>query len=202
MPRSFAFPNRLLRPRGGSILASVFDHDDFLAELAGCGSETDPRRAAQDILERVMADPGEVCAALAPPAGGISLLHHTPDFTVINVAWAPKMRLVPHDHRMWALIGIYAGAEDNEFFRRGPNDELVESGGRRLNVGEVCFLGSSAIHAVENPTDRLTGAVHVYGGDFVNQPRSQWGPGDLVERPYDMADINRQFREANRAAGL
>jgi predicted metal-dependent enzyme (double-stranded beta helix superfamily) len=112
------------------------------------------------------------------------------------------MRLVPHDHRMWALIGIYAGAEDNEFYRRGPNGELVESGGRRLNVGEVCHLGSSAIHAVENPTDRLTGAVHVYGGDFVNHPRSQWGPGDLVERPYDLADINRQFREANRAAGL
>jgi len=180
----------------------VFDHDDFLAELTHCRSEPDPRRAAQDVLERALTDAGDVCAALAPEAGGISLLSHTPDLTVINVAWAPKMRLVPHDHRMWALIGIYAGAEDNEFFRRGPNGELVESGGRRVHAGEVCLLGSSAIHAVANPTDRLTGAVHVYGGDFVNQPRSQWGPGDLVERPYDMADINRQFDEANRAAGL
>jgi hypothetical protein len=42
----------------------------------------------------------------------------------------------------------------------------------------------------------------VYGGDFVNQPRSQWGPGDLVERPYDLEAINRQFHEANLAAGL
>ena len=38
--------------------------------------------------------------------------------TVLNVVWAPGMVLPPHDHRMWAAIGIYAGQEDNEFFRR------------------------------------------------------------------------------------
>jgi hypothetical protein len=40
----------------------------------------------------------------------------------------------------------------------------------------------------------------VYGGDFVNQPRSQWGPGDLVERPFSMDQLRRQFVEANEAA--
>ena len=181
----------------------MFDRDDFIAKLADCVSETDPRRSAQGVLERVLADAGDVCAALAPPTGGISLLHHTPDLTVINVAWAPKMRLIPHDHRMWALIGIYAGAENNEFFRRGPKGELLESGGRRLNVGDVCSLGSSTIHAVDNPA----GSPHrrcprVRGPTSSNQPRSQWGPGDLVERPYDMADTNRLFREARPPAGL
>ena len=130
------------------------------------------------------------------------MMHHTPELTVINVAWAPGMRIIPHDHRMWAAIGIYAGVEDNQFFRRQDQGGLVESGGKRLETGDVAVLGARTIHAVNNPGDRLTGAIHVYGGDFVNQPRSQWGPGDAVERDYDMAEIEREFAHANVAAGL
>ena len=87
-------------------------------------------------------------------------------------------------------------------FTRGEDGSLVERPGRLLETGDVCVLGSDTIHAVSNPTDRITGAIHVYGGDFVNEPRSQWGPGDLVERPYDITDIERQFHQANVAAGL
>jgi hypothetical protein len=36
----------------------------------------------------------------------------------------------------------------------------------------------------------------------VNQPRSQWGPGALVERPFSIDEANRQFKEAKRATGL
>ena len=59
----------------------------------------------------------------------------------------------------------------------------------------MCVLGTQTIHAVANPTGRLAGAIHVYGGDFVNQPRSQWGPGDLVERPFSMDILYEQFRD-------
>jgi predicted metal-dependent enzyme (double-stranded beta helix superfamily) len=180
----------------------VFDLEAFLAELTASAQKSDSRRAAKGILERALSAPDAVASAIAPTAGGISLLHQSPDLTVINIAWAPRMQLMPHDHCMWAIIGIYAGVEDNQFYRRGPQGELAETTGRRLDAGEVCVLGTDAIHAVANPTDRLTGAVHVYGGDFVNQPRSQWGPGDFVERPYDLAEINRQFYDANRASGL
>jgi predicted metal-dependent enzyme (double-stranded beta helix superfamily) len=100
---------------------------------------------------------------------------------------------------MWAAIGIYAGQEDNEFFRRSAPGarSLTASGGRELAVGDVIVLGDDTIHAVSNPLPRLTGAIHVYGGDFVNQPRSQWGPGPAEERPYDMDEARRQFAEAN-----
>ena len=40
------------------------------------------------------------------------------ELTVLHVVWAPRMTIYPHDHRMWAAIGIYAGQEDNSFFRR------------------------------------------------------------------------------------
>jgi predicted metal-dependent enzyme (double-stranded beta helix superfamily) len=62
----------------------------------------------------------------------------------------------------------------------------------------VLVLGRDAIHAVTNPLAGLTGAIHVYGGDFVNEPRSQWGPGPIEERPYDIDETRVQFSEANR----
>ena len=109
------------------------------------------------------------------------------------------MDIYPHDHRMWAAIGIYTGQEDNAFYRRtGPGQRtLTESGGKQLRTGDTVVLGDDTIHGVTNPSDRLTGAIHVYGGDFVNQPRSQWGPGALEERPYDIEDARRQFATAN-----
>lgn len=180
----------------------MFDVDAFLADLAACAGESESRRAATEVVSRAMSAPNAVADAISPDLGGISLMQHSPELTVINVAWAPGMRIIPHDHRMWAIIGIYVGIEDNQFYTRGADGNLVETVGRRLDTGDVCTLGTETIHSVSNPAGRLTAAIHVYGGDFVNHPRSQWGPGDSTERPYDMSDVNRLFHEANVEAGL
>ncbi len=176
----------------------MFDLDDFLASCQVAGAETEPRLAIRDVLDRALAAPGEVADALDPTEGGFTLLHHEPELTVLHVVWAPGMEIFPHDHLMWAAIGIYAGQEDNTFFRRDGKG-LTESGGKRLEAGDVALLGDDTIHSVLNPRRELTGAIHVYGGDFVAQPRSQWGPGTREERPYDIDSARRQFAEANAA---
>ncbi len=53
-----------------------------------------------------------------------------------------------------------------------------------------------------NPIRRLTGAIHVYGGDFFapTQPRSEWDPEPLIERPWDMDGTRRRFAEADERA--
>jgi hypothetical protein len=58
------------------------------------------------------------------------------------------------------------------------------------------------IHSVLNPTGRMTRALHIYGGDFFAppEPRSEWDPESLVERPWDMDDTNRLFAEAEARA--
>ena len=176
----------------------MFDIDQFVVDCRTALGDGQPRGAVREVLERTVATPDQVAAALDPREGGFTLLHHAPDLTVLHVVWAPGMRIFPHDHRMWAAIGIYAGQEDNEFFRRaGPDHTLTPSGGRELAVGDVVLLGDDTIHAVSNPLSQLTAAIHVYGGDFVNQPRSQWGPGAPVERPYDIDEARREFAAAN-----
>jgi predicted metal-dependent enzyme (double-stranded beta helix superfamily) len=180
---------------------SAFDLDSFLAACREAAADAEPRRAIRDVLQRAMAAPGAVADAMRPDRGRLAVLHQSDDVTVLHVVWPPGMMLYPHDHRMWAMIGIYAGQEDNTFYRRAEHDRttLVESGGKALRTGDVVTLGVDTIHAVANPTNVLTGAIHIYGGDFVNEPRSQWGPGPLRERPYDMAQATQQFEAANEA---
>ena len=59
-------------------------------------------------------------------------------------------------------------------------------------------LGRDIIHSVTNPISRLTGAIHVYGGDFFAAERSEWDPESLREHPYDVKKALRLFEEANR----
>jgi predicted metal-dependent enzyme (double-stranded beta helix superfamily) len=103
---------------------------------------------------------------------------------------------------MWAAIAIYTGREENMFFRRDPEDRtrIIATNDRTLDPGQVVVLGDDAIHSVHNPLDRLTGAIHVYGGDFVREPRSQWGPGEPVEQPYDLDFVMQTFADANTRA--
>jgi predicted metal-dependent enzyme (double-stranded beta helix superfamily) len=108
------------------------------------------------------------------------------------------MTIQPHDHRMWAAIGIYAGQENNAFFRR-EGRTIDDSGGKTLRESDVVMLGDDTIHSVTNPLRSFTGAIHVYGGDFVAKERSQWNPATLLEEPYDFELTLRLFDEANAA---
>ncbi len=177
--------------------AGVLDLDAFLADVAKAGAEHEPLGAVKEVLAAAVADGSGVVDALPPARAGITRLHVSPGLTVLSVVWAPGMTLYPHDHRMWAAIGIYSGGEDNAFFRR-DGARLAASGGKQLRPGDVCLLGDDTIHSVHNPTAQFAGAIHVYGGDFFTTPRSEWDPESLRERPYDVAHALAQFEEANR----
>ena len=176
----------------------MFDIETLVAKCTDALSEAHPQRAVREILLQTVERPDPVQSALGKNLGGLDILYNTPELTVLNAIWAPGMKLYPHDHRMWAVIGIYGGVEDNTLYRRGP-ENIVAAGGHSLRESDVLALGADAIHAVANPERKFTGAIHIYGGDFVNQPRSQWDPDTLVEQPYDLARIRRLFADANAA---
>jgi predicted metal-dependent enzyme (double-stranded beta helix superfamily) len=175
----------------------VFDLDDFVSRCVAAGRETEPRGAVREVLERAVSDPTAMAETLRPDSGGLTVLHGSPDVTVLHLVWSPHMQLPAHDHLMWAAIAIYTGKEDNTFYRRSITEPstIERSGGTTLVTGDVRMLGRETIHSVTNPLAGHTGAIHVYGGDFVHQPRSQWGPGEPVERPYDMDYFRQQFVE-------
>jgi hypothetical protein len=74
------------------------------------------------------------------------------------------------------------------------------AGAKALGERDVEPLGRDIIHSVTNPIPRLTGAIHVYGGDFFCPAhRSEWDPETLREQPWDVGRAVRRFEEANQA---
>jgi predicted metal-dependent enzyme (double-stranded beta helix superfamily) len=174
--------------------------DELVAACVDAISESDSRGAIRDILARFVTSGALTSDQESEETTvGLHILYRSSDLTVLNVIWPPLMTLFPHDHRMWAAIGIYGGREDNAFYRR-DGDGLVSSGGRELTGGAVLLLGDDVIHSVHNPArSSYTGAIHVYGGDFVGTPRSQWDPDTLSEQPYDLDIVRREFDRAEQA---
>jgi predicted metal-dependent enzyme (double-stranded beta helix superfamily) len=174
----------------------MFDLDTFLSDCVAARAEPEPLLAIKATLERALTHPGEVADALPPDRAELVRLYASPDLTVLKVVWAPGMSIWPHDHRMWASIGIYTGGEENAFFRRTA-DGLTESGGKSLRPGDVCLLGDDTIHAVTNPTTEHAGAIHIYGGDFFSVPRSEWDPETREERAFDLEGALAHFESQN-----
>jgi predicted metal-dependent enzyme (double-stranded beta helix superfamily) len=171
--------------------------EDIVSRCQEALTESTPSLAVRDVLAELVSDHARLERALGPvDRGGITTLHRAADLTVLHVAWTPGMALYPHEHRMWAVIGMYGGQEDNLFFRRAPVG-LEEAGGRELPAGEVLVLGGEAIHSVANSRKEFAVALHVYGGDFFSVERSEWDPETREERPRDLELTQRLFDEAN-----
>ncbi len=175
----------------------MFQVERLVEECKSALRESTARKAVREIVARAVATPSEVIAALGEPRlAGVQTLYHADDLTVLNIGFGPHMRFLPHDHRMWAVIGIYGGQEHNVFYRRDGNG-LEEAGTKDLETGDTVALGEQVIHAVINPLAKVTAAIHVYGGDFFETPRSEWDPETLEESPYDIEKNMRLFEEAN-----
>jgi len=165
----------------------MFDIDEFVSDCIQAAAETEPRLAVKEILKRAMQNPDQVAQALPATRAELIPLHTSEQLSVLKVVWAPGMRFRPHNHLMWAAIGLFGGQEDNTFYRRS-GEGLVEAGGRELLTGDVALLGDDAIHAVANPRQAFTGAIHVYGGNITARPgRSEWDDdsGQEVDYAFD-----------------
>ena len=170
--------------------------DELVVGCVDAIAEKDPRGAVREVLEQALAS-RKLGDAFSNPTAGLNVLYNAPDLTVINLVWPPLFSLYPHDHRMWAAICIYSGREDNAFYRR-RGESIVCSGGKELLEGDVQLLGDDVIHAVQNPGRSYTGAIHVYGGDFIAKPRSQWDADTLEEHSYDLEAVRQEFDLAEK----
>jgi len=132
-----------------------FDLEAFIEECRGAVKAPGAQKAVHEIVGRAVANPRAVIERLGEPAaGGIQKVYHAPDLTILNIVWAPKMTLLPHDHRMWAVIGIYGGREDNIFWKRVPDSpqgrvEAVSS--KAISERDAIMLGPDLVHSVTNP---------------------------------------------------
>lgn len=135
----------------------------------------------------------------APESLGIKtaqylFLHQSPDLTVVQVIVPGYLRSAPHNHLVWAVIGMYEGCESNTFYRR-ETGHLVATGVVDLVAPGVIDLAPDVIHSIANPCKELSLALHVYGGPLANPARSLWHPVTLQEEPFQLATLS-SYEEA------
>jgi predicted metal-dependent enzyme (double-stranded beta helix superfamily) len=178
------------------------DIDRFVEDCVIANRETHAQDAVLEVMDKAIRSPGAVLNAVGEPMqAGIKVFHNTATLTIFAASWTPQMNLMPHDHLMWANIGIYTGREDNIIWRRS-DDSITAFEAKALFEGDTAKLAVDAIHSVTNPLLRFTGGIHIYGGDFFTTKRSLWNPETLEEEPSDGEIIKGIFERENQRLNL
>lgn len=182
---------------------AAYAWDEFVERCLAARREPESLAAVAEVVAATVADPrrleGTVTIPLPPDDEGI--IHRSDELLIVNVVFPRGFRTGIHDHRMPAVIGAWAGHEDNLLYQRSPGP-LEAVGVRRLEPGEVLVLDDQAIHDVHAPKESWCAAIHVYLGDLGARDRSEWPSIDGAERPCDSDDMERRWMELARATDL
>jgi predicted metal-dependent enzyme (double-stranded beta helix superfamily) len=175
----------------GGEVCIVFEPAEFVLACRGAARGASPHLAIEQLLRDSLRDPDEVAGAFANNISRSAPIHELmlyvdDDVTIFRVALDPHLTSIPHDHGIWAFVGIYRGEESNTFYQRSPTGTLQKEAQRSIRPGEVLSMRPGTIHAIANPLSSATLGLHVYLGHLGAQKRSMWHPTTFPEEPFDL----------------
>jgi predicted metal-dependent enzyme (double-stranded beta helix superfamily) len=163
----------------------MYQLDDLIRELREA-RKSGVEGAVEEAMGRALAE-----RPLADDPNRFQVLHDEAGLTVLHVVVGGGFVSPPHDHRTWAVIGVYNGQEDNSFYKLVGDTRVIEAaGGRSVGEGEILSLSTDAIHRIANPRRDPLIALHVYGRNVTKIARSAWDPVTMRERPYEAKTDN------------
>ncbi|EML7262268.1 cysteine dioxygenase [Raoultella ornithinolytica] len=117
-------------------------------------------------------------------------------FSIVSFVWGPGQATPIHDHRVWGVIGMLRGAEENQRYRLDTTGLPVADGiAGRLSPGEVEKVSSrdGDIHRVSNAlAESVSISIHVYGGNIGAVKRAVYTPEGLI-KPFISGYSNRHL---------
>jgi predicted metal-dependent enzyme (double-stranded beta helix superfamily) len=185
--------------------AMRFDKDEFVAEcLTAVRTGQGAHGAVKDIVERAVSNPAAIEAEVRPWSESpmMTVWHRSDELTALHIVWPPEVDLFAHDHNMWAVIGLYGGREDNQFYRRLEDGRIEPHTGKTFLKQHVARLGPEVVHSVSNPTREWTAALHVYGGEFFTTPRTMWNLDTYDPMTFDPEVTKRILEDAAAKARI
>lgn len=159
---------------------------EFVERCEALLNEPDAADQIALALEPLVAEPTELAHSIEdarPELGGPAVIHRSEQLTVLGLEISAGFVSPPHNHLMWAVVGVYEGDEDNVFYRRTENG-IEEVGRAVLRTGECLALPPDAVHGIANSGSVTLRALHVYGGDLLGTARSQWDESTGEELPF------------------
>ncbi len=180
----------------------MFNLDTFVVQCQDALRESNAAAVVEALVKQAITDPEGLRAAFASTSTAKTIeeaaVFRSDTLTVLDVSNSPGLKTPAHNHCMWAVIGVYDGEEQNVFYKVTA-DGLDQTGERLLREGDVVVLDANTIHAIANPLDRKSYAIHVYGGDIVTRKgRSIWNPKTQAREPYDTAQLSAYVREMTK----
>ena len=172
----------------------MFELRQFVEKCQAALEDPSPAQRVEALVRGAISDPNVVRDSFATTEnlerqGPLTFACRDASLSVVDVTTPPGLRSPAHNHKMWAVIGVYDGQEHNRFYRY-EDGELQEKGERLLKEGDVAVLGPEAVHAIANPLPTVSCAIHVYGGDLIERPdRSMWNPHTDDHEDYDIARL-------------
>ena len=148
--------------------------------------------AVRDVVLRAVSEPGALERAFPVPLADDDddgVLYREADLLVAHVIFPQQFSTGIHEHAVPAVIGVWAGHENNHLFERSDRG-LRPLGVQRVTVGEVLTLSADAIHDVHSPEASHSGALHVYLGDITAIERSRWDDTESDPLPFDLKSLN------------
>ena len=183
----------------------MFNLQQFIDECRAAMADSKPAQRVEALVKEAISEPVAVRDAFAKAEtierqGPITFACRDATLSVADVTTPPGLKSPVHNHKMWAVIGVYDGQEHNRFYRY-EDDELLETWERLLRKGDVVVLGPEAIHAISNPLPTNSAAIHVYGGDLVErQQRSMWNPHTFDREDYEITQLIEYVKQMSESS--
>jgi predicted metal-dependent enzyme (double-stranded beta helix superfamily) len=183
------------------------------AELAAA-PPAEALRRLRPAFAALLADPDWLPAAYrqSVAAGGMGggiaswLLFRAGDggLSLFSLVVPPGAATPVHDHLAWGLVGLYAGEQDEEVFRRregqaagGPGAPLELAARNHLRPGDFYVLEppEGDIHRVRTTSAGPSVSVHLLGNDTGCTWRHAYTPEDGGVRPFRSGWTNVPCRD-------
>ena len=105
------------------------------------------------------------------------MLYEDNSISIWHCYFEPGLTTPPHDHQIPAIIGIYRGAERNEFYKLHTHRKIQKTGEVIISAGETLQIDPYTIHSVGCSGHQPCYGIHIYLGKLTGVRRSLF---DLV----------------------
>ena len=169
--------------------------EDLVADCQALVRGADPAHVVAGYLAQLLRDEPDDVKALLGDELESAVLHRGDELTIVKIVLPPRHVFYPHNHLMWAAIAGVAGREDNRFFDL-DDERITPTSGASYEEGQVGILPETVIHSVRNASTGHTVGLHVYGGDLVGAPTTDWDPVTGLKQPANSQGPRFQPRPA------
>ena len=117
-----------------------FDLNDLVMRLRFAAKGDDPRAAIKTILEDAVKDPQHVQDGIPTFEDNDTILFEDDTVSIWHCRFMPGYSVPAHDHQMFATIGVYRGAERNDFLENEPSAKAAKSNYRPVKPSQSGHL--------------------------------------------------------------